>query len=103
MKTLVTLISTLMLVGCASTGFKDTEVVTETRYITRVASEAQKQLPPLPPNINVETATQSELAQWLLLNEEYILNLQARIRQLILFYEAKPTEAEKKAAEPEKK
>jgi hypothetical protein len=97
------ILAALFLSGCASTGFRDVEVVTETRYITRIASEAQKKLPPLPPNINVETATQSDLAQWLLLNEEYILNLQALIRQLILFYEAKPTEEEKKAAEPTKK
>jgi hypothetical protein len=90
-----------LLTGCTTVTKK--EVVIETRYVVRTASEAQKRLPPHPRPINVDTANQAELAEWLAQSERRALDLEAIIRRLIEFYEMQPTEDEKKAVEGDNK
>lgn len=101
MKALSIAVLAVLLSGCTTITRK--EVVIETRYVVRAASEAQKRLPPQPAPINVDTATQADLAEWIAQSEKRTLDLEAIIRRLIQFYEMKPTEDEKKAVEPEKK
>lgn len=101
MKVLLIAVLAILLSGCTTTIRK--EVVIETRYVVRTASEAQKRLPPHPAPINVDTATQSDLAEWIAQSERRALDLEAIIRRLVEFYEMKPTEDEKKAVEPQKK
>lgn len=81
-----------LLSGCGT--FKRKEVVIETQYIVRKASEAQKVLPPYPSPIDVKTADQLGLAQWIASNEERQLRLEALIRELIAFYEKEPLKEE---------
>lgn len=102
MKLLVALTAAALLAGCGSLTTRK-EVVIETRYVLRKASEAQKQLPPQPAPIDVDKATQADLAEWIAQNEKRALDLEAIIRRLIQFYEMQPTEDEKKAVEPTKK
>jgi len=103
MKTAVALLAALLLVGCGTTDFVRKEVVVETRYVIRKASEAQKQLPPMPAKIDPQSATQLELAEWMAQTEKRMMDLESLIKQLIVFYEKLPTEEEKKVVEPEKK
>jgi outer membrane biogenesis lipoprotein LolB len=101
MKFIVAIMAVALLAGCETITRK--EVVVETRYVVRKASEAQKQLPPYPPAINPDTATQTDLAEWIAQNEKRMLDLESIIRRLIQFYEMLPTEEEKKAVGEEKK
>lgn len=92
MKILAGIMLTLFLVGC---GTPMKEVVVDTRYVVRTAVEDQKRIPEYPAPINVDTANQVELAAWIAATEERMWRLEAIIRNLILFYEAPVTEAEK--------
>lgn len=79
----------LLLTGCET--FTKKEVVVKTEYIVRSASNAQKELPPHPTPINIQSATQLELAQWIVETEKRMLDLESIIKRLIEFYE-KPEE-----------
>lgn len=82
------LILCLVISGCASTSFKDTKVVTETHYVVRTATAQQKELPPYPANLDINTATQTDLANWIAENEDRQLKLELIIKELINFYES---------------
>lgn len=84
---LASILAAVFLTGCGTSGFLRKEVVVETRYIIRQASEAQKQLPPNPPPIDVSKATQLDLAEWIAQSERRTLDLEDLIRRLIEFYE----------------
>lgn len=73
--------------ACASTGFKDKEVVVQKEYIVRTAPTTLKTLPLLPDAIDVTKADQITLANWLNKNEDYIAKLEAMIGTLVNFYE----------------
>lgn len=78
----------IFLTACATTGYKDVQVLTKTEYVVRTATAQQKQIPPYPPNINVQTADQVQLANWIAETEERQLRLENIIQGLINFYEA---------------
>ena len=86
---------TLLLSACATT---EPTVLVKHQYIVRQASEAQKALPAMPAAIDVKTADQSTLAQWIVDTEKRMMELEAIIKRLIEFYERPVTEDEKKAA-----
>lgn len=96
----------LLLVGCASTkpgdGYIQKELVVEHQYIVRKASSAQKKLPDYPAPINVATATQLDLADWIARSEERMMNLESIIKRLVEFYEKPITDDEKKDAASKK-
>jgi hypothetical protein len=100
MKTIATLILMLMLSGCATDAFVRKEVVIQKEYVIRKATDQQKVLPPFPTPLNIETADQLALAQWIVDNEKRQLDLESIIKRLIEFYERTPTVEEKKAIEP---
>lgn len=93
MKLLLTLLLALSLVGCDT--FVRKEVVIQHDYIVRKATDQQKALPPFPAAINVITADQLTLAQWIADSEKRQLDLESIIRRLIEFYEAPVQAAEK--------
>lgn len=97
------LAASLLLAGCGTTGFQRKEVVVETQYIIRKATDQQKALPPMPQPIDVTTADQTALAEWIARTEGRMLDLEAIIKRLIEFYEKPVTEAERKKLEDEKK
>lgn len=103
MKSLITVLMALTLSGCALTdGFVRKEVVVETQYIVRKATDQQKALPPQPAPINVTTADQSALAEWIVRTEQRMLDLESIIRRLVEFYERPVTAEERKKLEAEK-
>lgn len=78
----------LLLAGCASNGYTNTQVLTQQNYVVRAAPDALKRLPPLPPKLpNPKTATSAQVAIWLNNTEYYIASLEAQITSLISFYE----------------
>jgi hypothetical protein len=93
MKKVLLCVLVSMLVGCATTERVNTEVVVQKEYVVRTATQALKEMPPYPATINPKTATQTDLALWMLENEKFILALQAKIDELVKFYE-KPVTAE---------
>jgi hypothetical protein len=95
MKRTLIAICALMLSACAfDDAFVRKEVVTETVYVVRKATDQQKALPPMPTSIDVTKASQTDLAQWLADSERRMLDLEAIIRNLVDFYE-KPVEGDK--------
>lgn len=92
MKKLIFIIA-LALTGCASTGFKNKEILVQKEYIVRTAPNDLKALPPYPNTIDPMKANQLELAQWLLENEKYMYSLEGKIKGLIEFYE-KPVKSD---------
>lgn len=76
------------LVGCASNPFVRTEVVIQKEYVVRKATDQQKMLPPYPQPIDIATATQSMLAQWIVDTEGRQYELESIINRLVQFYEA---------------
>lgn len=81
--------------GTTGTGFTNTEVLTQSRYIVRTAPDVLRTLPPLPtPLANPRTATNAQIASWINRTETYVANLEAQIRILVTFYEAPVTTAE---------
>lgn len=97
MKLVLIFASVAILTGCACDPVIKTEVVTKYEYVVRKASDQQKVLPSYPTNLNVETADQNSLAQWIADNEKRQLDLESTINRLVEFYEAEPTAAEKAA------
>ena len=63
------------------------EVVVETKYVVRTASETQKKLPSYPEAIDPLTANQLELATWIGATEKRMMDLEAIILELVSFYE----------------
>jgi hypothetical protein len=92
MKLLLSLLLVIGLTGCET--FVRKEVVVQHDYIVRKATDQQKALPPFPAPINVLTADQLALAQWIADSERRQLDLESIIRRLIEFYEAPPLPAE---------
>lgn len=92
---IIALIAAASLAACGTTGkFVDTKVVTKTEYIVRVATDAQKTIPSYTPTINPDTASQSDLAEWITASEERQWRLEVLIQELIKFYERPVSAAE---------
>jgi hypothetical protein len=98
MKRLLLIAVVLALTGCDT--FVRKEVVVETHYVVRKATDQQKTLPPYPAPINVITADQIALAEWIAQSEKRQYDLESIIQRLIEYYEQAPTPEEKKAAAP---
>lgn len=102
MKILI-LAAALLLSGCSITDpFVRKEVVIQHEYIVRKATDQQKALPAYPANIDIQTADQIQLSQWIADNEKRQLDLESLIKRLIEFYEAAPSAEEKVKPKVEK-
>lgn len=88
----------LVLSGCNT--FVRKEVVVEYKYVVRKATDQQKNKPEFPTPIEIKTANQLQLAEWIKQTEERELRLEALIDTLITFYEKEPSAAEKAAIQP---
>jgi hypothetical protein len=80
--------------------FIQKEVVVQHDYVVRKASSQQKLIPPYPTPIDPATATQSDLAQWIIDTEQRQYNLESIIRRLVQFYEMPATAEERAALNP---
>lgn len=91
----------MLLAGCATKGFENTEVVVAKQYVVRTAPDSLKTLPPLPPPLaNPKTATNTQAATFMNNTEEYVTNLEAMIQTLVNFYEKPVTTAEAGTLQP---
>lgn len=103
MKVVTTILLSLVLSGCAITdAFVRKEVVVETQYVVRKATDQQKMLPAQPSPIDVNTADQSALAEWIVQSERRMMDLESIIKRLVEFYEKPVTEEERKKQEQQK-
>jgi uncharacterized protein YceK len=93
---LIVLAATLALSGCET--FVRKEVVVEYKYVVRKATDQQKDKPAYPTPIDLDTANQLDLANWLKLSEERQFRLEAIIDGLVTFYEQTVTDGERTAA-----
>jgi uncharacterized lipoprotein NlpE involved in copper resistance len=93
---ILALAATLALAGCDT--FVRKEVVVETHYVVRKATDQQKALPPYPAPLNVATADQLSLADWIAQSEKRQYDLESIIKRLVEYYEQAPTPEEKAAA-----
>lgn len=85
MKFLLSFFILVSLLGCETNPPK---IVVEKEYIVRTAPSNLKKLPEYPESIDLETANQIDLSNWILLNEERQWKLESMINELIKFYEA---------------
>jgi hypothetical protein len=101
MKYIICAFAVVALSGCATTGFKNTEVLVQKDYVIRTAPDVLKTLPPLPPALqNPKLATNTEIAGFINNTEEYVANLEAMVQTLVNFYEKPVTAAEAGAMRP---
>jgi len=92
-KTIYILAAVLALAGCQTT--PQTTVLTDQQYVVRTAPDTLKTLPPLPPTLkNPQTATGTQVAQFISNTEEYVANLEAMVQTLVNFYEKPVTAGE---------
>lgn len=103
MKFLVYALCALTLVGCGTTDpIIRRDIVVKTEYVVRKATDQQKALPPQPTPIDVTTADQTALAEWIARSEQRTLDLESIIKRLVEFYEKPVTDAERQKAEAAK-
>lgn len=95
MKWFIIILACVFLPGCET--FVRKEVVVETKYVVRKATAQQKTIPPFPAPINVATADQLALAEWIAQSERRQYDLESIISRLIEFYEQEPVVDEKPA------
>ena len=79
----------LLLGGCAcQQELIQPSVVTVNRYLVPSLGTELTSVPPQPPAINLDTATQREVANWLLDSEQRIVILENKLRAAGQAYEA---------------
>jgi hypothetical protein len=88
MKRILPLILFLSLVGCETNPPRpeaETKIAERVEYVVRIPPEEMTTLPVAPASIDVDTATQATVAQWLLDNETYINGLRNRLISIAKF------------------
>lgn len=90
MKKLI-LIAALALTGCTTLPTKvplEKTIVTQTEYVIKIPPAALMKLPSPVPNINVDTAKQSDVAAWVLAKEQYTRELENQLEAIAQFFMA---------------
>lgn len=88
MNRLITLFAIVGLALTVSACATDQKVVVEYRYVVRTAPETLKALPPQAAKIDPSTATNLDLANWIVDGEKRTYLLEDQVRSLVQFYEA---------------
>lgn len=83
MKYLSIVLLSLMLTACST---KPPVIIEKVSYVVRIPDEKLMTLPPYPPNINIEAASQADVANWVLSTEEYIQQLRNQIIEIGNFF-----------------
>jgi ABC-type hemin transport system substrate-binding protein len=89
MNKLILIVALLTLGGCASLPKKvplEKTIVTQTEFVIKIPPAALMTLPPAVPNINVDSAKQSDVAAWLLQKEQYTRTLENQIKDIATFF-----------------
>jgi hypothetical protein len=77
----------------------ETHTVEKIEYVVRVPPAELTELPPMPPKIDVENATQATVAQWIIDNERYMLKLREQLILIGRFLRDEQIKLDKDAAE----
>lgn len=92
MKHILILAMFFALSGCGTKQPQPPEVIVKNQYIVRTAPDQLKKLPQYPDPINLDAATQTDLARWINKTEGYINDLESMIKILVDFYEKPVTD-----------
>jgi hypothetical protein len=99
MKKLI-LIAALVLSGCAfdkAVVKPEAVVVKETTYVVRIPPAKLLTLPDPVPNINVDTAKQSDISAWLIAKENYTKALEDLLKGVAMFFAVEQAKANDQA------
>ena len=99
------LLSCLLISGCFGTTTVKPEQVTvkQLEYIIRIPPSQLLELPPPVPTIEVDTAKQSDIARWILANEDRTRALENIIKEIAVFFKIEQAKAKQEADEQNKK
>lgn len=87
MKLLGIIISAAMLTGCASVGQKP-EMVVKTEVIKMKIPESLMEVPPYPKAIDIETATQADVSEFIAETEKRMYELERKLEEIKHFNDA---------------
>lgn len=74
--------------GCATvdnTPKAETRILERLEYVVKIPPAELMEIPPQVPNIDVDTATQADIARWIIANEERIRVLENIIKDIATF------------------
>ena len=96
MKTLIlAIVLTLTLTACAQAPVKvqpEPPVIVQTKYIIKLPPAQDMTLPKPVTPINPDTATQLEVANWLILKDTYTKQLENQLKNIATFFETSAAE-----------
>jgi len=96
MKQLLAIIMAAMLAGCVTTQ-PETRLIPNVEYIVRIPPEELAKLPPEVANIDVDTATQADIASWIAQNEKRMNDLENLVIGIMKFLKDEQDKLDKKA------
>lgn len=98
LKTLTALSAALLLAGCATQEVQPIPgAVVETHYVIRVPPKELTTLPPKVPSLDVDKADQAQVANWLLLKEQYTRALENQLVGIGQFFVDQQSQLDAKA------
>lgn len=99
-KLILTIFALAALTGCATNPElpqAEIRISERVEYLVRIPPEELLTLPAEPAPINVDTATQADVARWLLKNEEYVRELKRRLIEIAKFLKREQETANEEA------
>lgn len=101
----ILLLSTVLMTGCGSFKLPKPEIVVAERveYVVKIPPVESMQLPEEVKPIDIDTAKQSTVAQWIIDNEDRMIKLENKIKSIASFFKAEQDKLATKAAEENKK
>ena len=105
MRCLVILTLCTVILGCGSTPKPippEKLVIKETRYIIRVPPAELLSLPPPVQPLDVDTADQLAVANWLIDKERYTLEIQNKLKRIAEFLKSEQTKLDDQARDENK-
>ena len=107
MKLAALIISSALLVGCSWNNNdlvkQELPVVKQTTYVVRIPPKELMTLPAPVAPINVDTAKQSDVAQWLLLKEDRANTLENMLKDIATFFKTEQDKMDAQAADENQK
>jgi len=97
---LLILASAFLLSGCSffEKNTRPSDVVVKYEYVVRKAPDELYIVPPFVTKLDITTATQKDVAQWVTDNEARMQEIEAKLEQVRKFFEAPATTAEQSKA-----
>lgn len=106
MKALALVLSvTLFVAGCGSTKIVKPEVVVADRveYVVKIPPAESMELPAQVKPIDIDSAKQSTIAQWIIDNEDRVIKLENKLKSIASFFKIEQDKLADKAAAENKK